>query len=145
MFKKTLTIIILLTMIVGCASIRHVPLSQEIAVTLSGRVLQNTTYEKPDFCAMTADKAMCLGGIIGALASINAGNNIIEKNSVEDPAIYISEKLGLALSDKFGVLISKSKPVISESDDINDLISTYREADFILDIKTIYWCFEQQF
>ncbi len=137
MLKKTL-IIVSLIMVSACAT-KHVPISQQTGATLSGKVLQNSKYEKPDFSAMTAGSAAF--GLIGAAAMISTGNDIIEKNLVEDPAINISEKIGLALSDRFGISISQLKPETCASDDINTVINTYEQADLILDIKTIGWGF----
>jgi hypothetical protein len=138
MFKKIL-IIGFLMMIVGCVSIKHVPISQQTAVTLSGKVLQNSLYKKPDFAAYTFVKAGL--GLIGALAIISEGNDIIEKNSVEDPANYISEQLGLTLSEKYGVSILHVEPVISVSDDLNELLKTYSQTNLLLDVRTFLWAF----
>jgi hypothetical protein len=137
MLKKTV-IIVFLIMLSACAT-KHVTISQQTGATLSGKVLQNSKYEKPDFSAMTAGKA--LFGMIGAASMISAGNDIVEKNLVEDPAIYISEKIGLALSDKYNLPSSQLKPETCVSDDINTVINTYKQADLILDIETIGWGF----
>ena len=138
MIKKTL-IIVSMIMVSGCAADKHVTISQQTAATLSGKVLQKSKYEKPDFSAMTFKKASF--GLIGAGSMIAAGNDIIEKNLVEDPAIYMSEEIGLALSDKYGLSNSQVNPESCPSDNLNTVINTYKQADLILDIKTIGWGF----
>lgn len=134
-------IILMLPIFVGCASVSRFPLTIDAAKTLQGKTIQKSQYEKADFRAMTPGKAIFIGGMVGAVSFVLAGNKIVEENSIDDPALGLSEKIVAAMSKKHGLSILNKTPVISRDDDIQTLISDNSGSDLILDIKTQAWGF----
>jgi hypothetical protein len=66
--------------------------------TWQGKHVVISHYAKPDFTAMTAGKAAF--GLFGAVAMINAGDELVTSENIEDPAIEISERLANGLVEK---------------------------------------------
>lgn len=123
----------------GCVSVKHLPLSTEHASRLRGQTMQRSEYEKPDFSAMTAGKVRF--GLLGASAMIRAGNEIVSENEVDDPAIYIGQKIAEDLSRRYELQLSASPPGEAKSDSLSDLVETYGATALLLDVKTINWSF----
>ncbi|UFH58330.1 hypothetical protein [Sulfurovum mangrovi] len=135
---KIYFLIILSVLFTGCVSKKNVKMKDSTAMQMKGKTLVATVSEKPDFSAMTAEKAVF--GIIGAAAMIGDGNRIVKENDVEDPARYIGEKLANDLKNKRSIKVA-SVANIEESDDINELANKYNKNDYILDVRTINWSF----
>ena len=135
--KALLAVVVGLTM-VGCVSVNHIPMTPEIANGIKYKEVVTGKREKPDFAAITAGKAMF--AMIGAVAMISAGNEIVVNNNVEDPAIYIVEKLSADLSAKYGTKVS-TKSVTITDDDVQAASKNNPGVDVILDIRTINWSF----
>ncbi len=124
--------------VVGCVSVNHIPLTTDVAGAINNREVATAKREKPDFSAMTAGKATF--AMLGAVASISSGNEIIAKNNIEDPAVYVGEKLGVELSTKYGTRVS-SKSVSVNADDVRTISKNNADIDLLLDIRTINWSF----
>lgn len=138
MYKKLLITITCLSM-VGCASVEsHIPMTPEVANTVKGREVATAKREKPNFFAFTSGKGAF--GPLGVLAAFPAGNEIVVKNNVEDPAVYIGEKLSTELSTKYGTKVS-SKSVTVTNDDVQAISKNNAGVDLLLDVSTIGWGF----
>lgn len=121
---------------VGCATVK--PITPEIADGLKGkRVAWSVQTKKPDFTAMTAGKAMF--GMIGALAMVSAGNEIVKENGVEDPAARKAEELFAALRQKYGLV--PAGWVDPGDDDVEKLAARFPNTDLLLDVRTVNWSF----
>jgi hypothetical protein len=123
---------------VGCVSVNNIPLATDATAAIKNRNVVTAKREKPDFSAMTAGKATF--AMLGAVASISSGNEIVAKNNIEDPADYISEKLNTTLSAKYGSRVS-SKSVSVKEDDVQAISKNNPDIDLLLDIRTINWSF----
>ena len=136
---KKISIVISLLALAGCVSTKNVRIDQHHSEIMHGKTMSVTTSDKPDFAAMTAGKAMF--AMIGAIAMINKGNEIVRTHDVSDPASYISE----ALADQIAAAHSVSlvRPIVAEKDDdIGVLMASVRSnSAYILDIRTINWSF----
>lgn len=136
--KKALFIVLAGLTMVGCVSVNHIPMTPDAITSINNKEVVTGKREKPNFAAMTAGKAMF--AMVGAAAMISAGNEIVAKNNVQDPATYISEKLSTALSMKYGTKVS-AKTVSITDDDVQALSRKNPEIDLILDIRTVNWSF----
>lgn len=97
-----------------------------------------TTSDKPDFAAMTAGRAMF--AVVGAIAMINAGNEIIRKYGVEDPAVFIGQEVSKYLAEAWSIDVVQ--PVSSGKEDALDhLVAEHSGSDYVLDVRTISWSF----
>jgi hypothetical protein len=121
----------------GCASQR--PLTAASAAALRGRNVAITIRRaSPDFAAQTPGKAMF--GILGAMAMISAGNDIIRENRVADPAPYIAQQLSGELARIHGTRATAvALPVGDEAP--KSIASINPTADLIVDVGTINWSF----
>lgn len=137
MIKKATVIVLALTM-VGCASTATVKIDDSHSAAMQERSLAIASSDRPDFAAMTADKGMF--AMIGALAMISSGNEIVRENDIDDPAVYIGEQLAKELAESH--LMDLVMPVISSDDSaVESLIATHAAHDYVLDVRTINWSF----
>jgi hypothetical protein len=115
-----------------------IPSSENLAA-LRGRPLTITHYtSKPDFVAMTAGTAAF--GIIGALAQIAEGNDLIEKNNVPDPADTISARLAAAYQARYDADRPSTTTELASYSSAA-LPATVGHDGIILDVKTTRWMF----
>jgi hypothetical protein len=108
-------------LLAGCASTVHQPLGPTQANQIAGRSLVVVAHEKPSFVA-TAQKAMF--GAFGAMAMAGEGDDIVARNGIEDPSIYIGEDIAKALAAKYKVALDGDTSV-SVTDGL-DQLATWR-------------------
>ena len=123
----------------GCVSTKNVPLRQERLASLNGGTITVTTREKPSFTATTAGKASF--GLIGAAAMVSAGNNIVQKNAIEDPAGAIARELAEGFASANGLTVVPASGGIARSANPAELSRQYTGADLLLDVQTTNWGF----
>jgi hypothetical protein len=80
-----------------------------------------------------------IGGAIAANSMISEGNKIISQNGVEDPADYIGEQLMSGLAAQYQLNQVNANKTTVESDDIEHISSLYKDADYVLDVRTVSW------
>ena len=140
--KKIVTMsmsIILSFMFLGCAPFQRVPLSKDAEVKVKGKTCEISRYEKIDFHASTAAKA-ALGPLFAGL-STSAGNEIVAKNNIEDPAYYISQEIAGILKERFDVTFLPFSGEVSKVNDLDTIGKIYNKGDYILDVRTTFWGF----
>lgn len=136
--KKNILCLTILLWLSGCVSTKTIPFDESTALESKPTTISKTTRNKPDFSAMTAGKAMF--GLIGGAAMISAGNDIVQKNDIEDPANYIRSEISKALVNKYGLeVVDSNKSVDTRKTEV--IAKAYSESDWILDIETINWSF----
>lgn len=123
----------------ACSSVQNVPLSQDFSNQLSGKKIALTKYPTPDFVPFNAVGAAF--SLIGAVAMRAEGKNIVKDNALEDPALKLSQDLLETLRKERGVIPFDGQNVTADSDDISTLVTTYPQADYLLDVKTRAWWF----
>ncbi|HEU4887739.1 MAG TPA: hypothetical protein VFV49_07635 [Thermoanaerobaculia bacterium] len=123
----------------GCVSTKIVPIQQDRIANLNGRTITVTTREKPSFGAMTAGKATF--GLLGAAAMISAGNKLVEKNAIEDPAGYIASELAGSFASANAMTVVPTEGVLAKSTNPGELARQYAGADILLDVQTVNWSF----
>ena len=127
----------------SCVSVKNVPLTSADAARLKGASVAVTKREVPSFAAMTASKAALgafgvVGGVAGAAAMVNAGNEIIRSNGVQDPADRMGNSLASALASARGGKVATTGGKTSENDP-KAVAASYPGSDFVLDVRTINW------
>lgn len=128
-----------ISLMTGCVSVKHAPLTKDASAALQGASLSATQYPTPDFSAMTAGKASF--ALVGAAAMISAGNKIVKENNIPDPALAIRDGLIKKLEATRNIQVVATATNLVKKDDIKSLVANYQGADFLLDIKTINWMF----
>lgn len=137
---KFLAILVLVSLFfVGCVSTKNVPVADSDIDDFRNRTVTVPKRGVPDFAAFTADKAAF--GLIGAAMMISEGNKIIRENQVEDPANYISEQLVSTLSDRYQLVHIETSTSELESEDVKNISRVLKDADYVLDVRTINWQF----
>ena len=138
MFHKITMVTLVVIILGGCVTVKHIPLTASSSEALSDKKIILTQYIKADFTAFTAGKAAL--GILGAAAMVSAGNQIAEENAIPDPALAIGTGLLERLQSSRNIQIIPSQKVASK-DDISTLVMNYPDADYLLDVKTLTWMF----
>lgn len=137
--KKLALAVTIATAAAGCATIQKVSIDSNSVSVMKGQTVALTTRAaKPDFAAQTAGKAAF--AVLGAVAMISAGNEIIRTNDVQDPAGDISRWLGDDLRDIRGMQVVA--PITVTSGDAEQLASAASgKARYVLDVETVNWMF----
>jgi hypothetical protein len=123
----------------GCVSTKNVPVNDAVTGDIHGKSITTAKREMPDFAAMTAGKAMF--AVVGAVAMISAGNDIIRDNQVEDPANHISAALIAGLAEKHDLSVVNSDAILVANESPDKLAAQYASSDYLLDVRTINWSF----
>lgn len=123
---------------VGCATVQKDELTTDEASLLKNKSVVVSKYnELPDFIAQTAANVQF--GLLGLASAISSGNAMIKNNNIADPALTIANKLADGLKTNQNMTITKSNDYVSAKATDSDLIKTYGNADYILDVKTTAW------
>jgi hypothetical protein len=143
---KILAVLILVSLFfVGCVSTKNIPITDNCANDLKNHTVACSDWETPDFSAYSSGKAMTggmfgvIGGAIAANSMISEGNKIISENGVEDPADYIAERLMSGLAAQYQLNQVNTNRTTVENDDVEHISSLYKDADYVLDVRTVNW------
>lgn len=137
--KKILLIVAAAVISTGCASVSKVPMAAATGSAMKEQTVTQTARPKPAFTAMTAGKAAF--GMLGAMAMISAGNDIIAGNQVADPADEIARGLADALKTSRGARIAPGATSVSVDDPAAISAAVGGAAKYVLDVQTVGWSF----
>jgi hypothetical protein len=136
--RKVLAPVAAAALAAGCVSVQQIPMDASSAQTLRGKEVALAERKAPDFTAMTADKAAF--GMIGAVAMTSAGNELVKRHGIEDPAVHIGETLAAELGSRYSIRRSpKGAPILT--DEAADLAKAASSSDIALDVRTLGWAF----
>jgi ABC-type uncharacterized transport system auxiliary subunit len=135
--QKFIAVAATAALLAGCAPVATKPINT--SASLQGKRLAVTSHPIPDFSAGTAGKAMF--AMVGAVAMIHAGNEQVQQDQIQDPAIQIGQRLSSDLAKTQGVTLLPSNGQVASNDDAATLIKTYPGADLLLDVKTYAWSY----
>jgi hypothetical protein len=135
--KRLCILVLSVASLAGCVSTKTIPLKTDMLAERQGGTAVTSVREKPSFSAMTAGKAMF--GVIGAAAMISAGNEIIRSNNVDDPAVYIGDKLLADLANVNALTVVQKNGAIADTNEPDKLSALYPHADVLLDVQTVNW------
>ena len=114
-----------------------IKLSEADAAALQGKTVAVTLHERPSFAAMTAGK---MGfGLIGGLATIKAGNDLINQNNVADPAAILRDNLSSAMRDTYGVRLLEPDKTPTDEKKAKAIAALHPDADYVLDVRSGGW------
>lgn len=135
--KKIISGIAIAVLMTGCANIQKIPLNADASAALSKQAIVPVTRAKPDFAAITPGKAAF--AMLGAIAMISAGNDLVKVNDIEDPANAIS--LGLLQELQSARAARPISPaVLVDGDEPEKLVAAAKgTAKYVLDVQTINW------
>jgi hypothetical protein len=144
MVCRTQELLLLLTVgvtLTGCIS--DIPMTRDAANAIANREVTVARREKPDFVAATTGRA--LGGLflpagMGMALMTSAGNELVAKNNIEDPAGYIGERMSHALAAKYGITVS-SRSIALSDDVVQAILKNNPGVDLVLDVGTTEWRF----
>jgi len=118
-------------------TMNKMPLSTNASKEIDGQRVARTHRDHPDFVAWTAGKASF--AVIGAIAAIKAGNEIIATNNVPDPADAIGETLLESLQVAF-MTQNEETPYTVTDDSIPAIAQVAKgRSRYVLDVQTINW------
>lgn len=137
--KRIAGLMVLVFALAGCVSTRTTPLSAAAGGALQDKSLALSRQTTQDFSAATPTKAVF--GVIGAVAMISAGNQIVADNRIENPAIYIGAQLRGALESEYGLSTAAEPTIILEANttDLKKIAASAPETDYLLDVQTVNW------
>lgn len=147
--KKLIVAFSVIVLLFGCVTTdtKNVPIADNCANDFRNHKVACTARQIPDFFAQSGGKAAA-GAIFGAIGSgiadasmTSEGNKIIRENGVKDPANYIADQLVSSLAEKYQLNQVNENGSILESDDVKDISTLYKSADYVLDVKTVKWEF----
>lgn len=128
---------IIAALITGCATSKLTVIGADELSMLKEKTLSYTKYEKPpSFLASTPVNVQF--GILSTPMIIAAGNALIEKNSVADPAGEIAQKLTREAQAIYAVKIN-DVAAIQSSDGLGEILEDHIESDYVLDVRTGGW------
>jgi hypothetical protein len=129
----------------GCVSVEHIPMTASTDA-LKGREISLSERPRPDFGAMTAGRMAggalfgVIGGAVAGGAMVSAGNDIVQQNTIQDPAEHIGAALGGALAAKFAARANAPRMQLS-TDEVAEVAKNASGTDLVLDVRTINWGF----
>jgi hypothetical protein len=140
-YISLLVAIIFSIILINCTThkVVSIPLSHEASQNINGKTCAISRHEPPSFQAITRANAAQIPAI-GIRLTYSEGKDIIANNNIEDPAVYISQEIALALRDSYSVNILNPNSTTIGSNSLDAICETYKDSDFVLDVETTKWC-----
>ncbi len=111
----------------------------DLSSVLDGKRMILAKREKPAFTAVTGGKAAL--GMLGGGAMGVAGNRIVKRNNVQDPAGRIAQNVASAVSSRHRVNVVGAGSHSVDKLSVAEIASAHSDADLVLDIRTKGWGF----
>ncbi len=137
---KSILIGVSLAVLCGCVSTKNIPITESAISNDTIHSVIVSKREKPSFIAQTSGKAL-IGGLVGAFAATISGNEIVNKNGIEDRAPYIGNEIFKSLATKYKVEQIKDNILLLDDDSLDGICQLYSVADYVLDVETTNWSF----
>lgn len=124
----------------ACSTVQQMKADPVASTAMRGKTLARTSRaEVPPFTAVTPGKAAF--AVVGALAMVSAGNELIKANHVPVPADAISQALGEQLQGARGMRLVGAAIPVTSSDVALIAAAADGKADYVLDVQTLGWNF----
>lgn len=137
---KRIFLVVSALALAGCGSIPVVKPAASALDAYHGQKLTVVTYEIPSFVANTAGGAAF--GVIGALASISAGEHLVAENHIADPADAMATKLSGDLAQELKPSDVQVVTGVKRSADSPDAVAKLATSGgVVLDVQTLGWMF----
>ena len=139
LIMKTILPLLLIVLLIGCIPIKDFSIAKNELLSMKSQSITTSKRDTPTFGVASATKTGL--GPIGLVAMMVSSNDIIQKNNIEDSAVYISRELTSILIKHYQMnLLDVEKKVDGES--TIEISKTYKDADYILDVETRSWSIE---
>lgn len=123
----------------GCTTVQKVSLDTGAGAAMKGQTLVQTTRSMPDFAAMSATKGAF--GMLGALAAVSEGKDLVKANQIADPAVAISAALAQHLQAGRDVQLVTPAVLVNSTEPGQIAAAAKGKARYVLDVQTINWGF----
>lgn len=120
-----------------CAKDKILPISLEAASQIQNKSFIVTRHAKPDFADMTAGKVQF--GLLGGIAMVKAGNEIIQNNHISDNAEILEDVLVPLLIKKYSMTLIDENANHTEYVKPEQIAKEQTQGDYILDINSLSW------
>lgn len=119
----------------GCVSVPKATVSNQITSAWRGKSVILTDRPRAAFVPMTAGKAAF--ALVGALAAVEAGKNLVAENEIEDPAPIVARDLLELLRKQYGVVPANLPAVKVDTTDVRELARAVSSADLVIDVQSL--------
>ena len=133
--RERVSVLFAFVILAGCVSTRNATLSEEGTRGWRGKSVALSARPRADFVASTGGKAAF--ALLSAAAMISAGNDIVQKNGIEDPVPILGEGLLRAAQTRYGVIAATPARVSIDTSDIGKLAHAAAGADLLLDVQSL--------
>jgi hypothetical protein len=113
----------------GCVATRSASVGEDRTRDWRGKSVVLSARPRADFVASTAGKAA-----FALAAMISAGNEIVQKNGIEDPVPILGQDLLAAMQMRYGVVAAGPARVPVDTTDVGKLAHAAKGADLLLDV-----------
>lgn len=117
----------------GCVSTRTAQIENGKAGALRGKTVAVTTRPRAGFAAISRGKAMF--GVIGGVAMIEGGRELVQEDDIQDPTPVLSRALILAAQTQYGIVPASTAPVQIDTTDVLKLADAASGADVLFDVQ----------
>lgn len=121
-------------LLAGCASIPTQSVANQSMAAWRGKTVAVTSRPRASMLMMTAGKAAF--GLIGVAAAVSAGNDIVKRDNIPDPAQQVAHDLLQIAEKQYGIVPASLAPVRVDTRNIADLASAARGADLLIDVES---------
>lgn len=137
--KKLMLAMTIAALTTGCATVEKQSITSTASGSLKDQTVVQTARPVPAFAAMTAGKAAF--AMLGGVAMIAAGNDLVKTNAVPDPSVAISAALLQHLQAARGVRAVAPAVMVDSSSPEQIAAAGSGKAKYILDVQTVGWGF----
>jgi hypothetical protein len=124
----------------GCVSTANVGLPKDRLPQITGATMTTTARPRPDCAMFKAGNAMF--GMVGGLAAVSAGNELVRKYDIQDPAPAMAEELVRHLATTLHVVPQAGQGVAIDTQDVPKIADAAQgKADLVLDVQTVNWSY----
>jgi hypothetical protein len=116
----------------GCVATRNASVGEDRTHDWRGKSVVLSARPRADFVASTAGKAA-----FALAAMISAGNEIVQKNGIEDPVPILGQDLLAAAQMRYGVVPASPARVPVDTTDVGKLAHAAKGADMLLDVYSL--------
>lgn len=138
--KNAVAVCCIAILATACGTVEKVAIDPGTTTAMRGKtVVRTTRVDKPVFGAMTAGNGAF--AVLGAMAGLSAGTELIKKNNVPVPDDAIGSALGAQLQATRGMRFIDT-PVTVATGDVGPIVAAAKgKADYVLDVQTVSWQF----
>lgn len=121
--------------VVGCATVPTQSVSNQSMSAWKGKTVAFTSRPRPSMVMMTPAKGAF--GLIGVAAGVSAGNALVKKDNIPDPASIVAHDLLQVAEKEYGVVPASLPPAAVDTRDVAELAKAANGADLLFDVESL--------